>query len=69
MLPESPVSLALCDVVPQILIQSLHLRVGEIEPYLAKRLLQQYLPAADVIRLPYLPCRKRWRIRPSVCSR
>jgi hypothetical protein len=40
-LPESPVSLALGDVVPHSIIQLLHLRVGEFESHLAKRLLQQ----------------------------
>jgi hypothetical protein len=48
MLPESPVSLALGDVVPHITIQSLHLRVGEFESHLAKRLLQQYRHEADI---------------------
>jgi hypothetical protein len=47
-LPESPVSLALGDVVPHIIIQLLHLRVGEFESHLAKRLLQQYRRKADV---------------------
>ena len=47
-LPESPVSLALGDVVPHIIIQSLHLRGGEFESHLAKRLLQQYLPNPDI---------------------
>jgi len=40
--------LALGDVVPHIIIQSLHLRGGEFESHLAKRLLQQYLPIGDV---------------------
>jgi hypothetical protein len=35
-------------VVPHIIIQSLHLRVREFESHLAKRLLQQYLPTAEV---------------------
>jgi hypothetical protein len=35
-------------VVPHIIIQSLHLRVREFESHLAKRLLQQYLPGADI---------------------
>jgi predicted signal transduction protein with EAL and GGDEF domain len=47
-LPESPVSLALHDVVPHIITQSLHLRVRESESRLAKRLLQQYRHKADV---------------------
>jgi hypothetical protein len=38
------VRFALSDVVPRIIIQLLHLRVGEFESHLAKRLLQQYLP-------------------------
>jgi hypothetical protein len=42
------VSLALGDVVPHIIIQSLHLRVREFESHLAKRLLQQYPPAMDM---------------------
>jgi hypothetical protein len=42
------VRFALGDVVPRIIIQSLHLRVGEFESHLAKRLLQQYLPIAAV---------------------
>jgi hypothetical protein len=37
-------------VVPHIIIQSLHLRVREFESHLAKRLLQQYLPEADIER-------------------
>ena len=37
MLPESPVRFALGDAVPLIIIQSLHLRVGEFESHLAKR--------------------------------
>ena len=41
-------SSALGDVVPHIIIQSLHLRVGEFESHLAKRLSQQYLPQADI---------------------
>jgi hypothetical protein len=36
------VSLALDDVIPHIIIQSLHLRVREPQSHLAKRLLQQY---------------------------
>ncbi len=48
MLPESPVSLALDDVVPHIIVQSLRLRVGEFESHLAKRLLQQYRRKAVV---------------------
>ena len=33
-------SLARCDVVPHVVIQSSHLRLGEFESYAAKRLLQ-----------------------------
>jgi hypothetical protein len=47
-LAESSVSLALGDVVPHIIIQSLHLRVREFESHLAKRLLQQYVPTTEV---------------------
>jgi hypothetical protein len=47
-LPESHVSLALGDVVPHIIIQSLRVRVGEFESRLAKRLLQQYPPEAVI---------------------
>jgi hypothetical protein len=32
----------------QTIIQSLHLRVGEFESHLEKRLLQQYLPTMEV---------------------
>ena len=39
---------ALSDAVPRIIIQSLHLRVGEFESHLAKRLLQQYRHIADM---------------------
>jgi hypothetical protein len=46
---ESPMSLARCDVVPHVVIQSSHLRLGEFESHAAKRLLQQYRPAADVV--------------------
>jgi hypothetical protein len=38
------VSLALGDVVPHVIIQSLRPGVREFEAHLAKRLLQQYLP-------------------------
>ena len=51
--------LARCGVVPHVVIQSSHLRLGEFESHAAKRLLQQYppesrhrsatLPIADVI--------------------
>jgi hypothetical protein len=44
--------LALGDVVPHITIQSLHLRVGEFESHLAKRLLQQYRHETDQRRCP-----------------
>jgi hypothetical protein len=43
------VSFALGDVVPHIIIRSLHLRVREFEGRFAKRLLQQNLPKTDVI--------------------
>jgi hypothetical protein len=42
------VSVALGDVVPHITIQSLHLRVGEFESHVAKRLLQQYRSLTDL---------------------
>jgi hypothetical protein len=42
------VSLALGDVVSRIIIQSLHLRVGESESHLAKKLLQQNPHLPDV---------------------
>jgi hypothetical protein len=35
-------SLARCDAVPHVVIQSSHLRLGEFESHAAKRLLQQY---------------------------
>jgi hypothetical protein len=38
-------------VVPHITIQSLHLRVGEFESHLAKRLLQQYRHLSDMAGL------------------
>jgi hypothetical protein len=41
-LPESPVSLGLGDMIPHIIIRSLHLQVGEFGRCLAKRILQQY---------------------------
>src|SRR6267378_3986335 len=45
---ESPMSSACCDVVPHIIIQLSHVRLGEFESHAAKRLLQQYRPKADV---------------------
>jgi hypothetical protein len=60
-LPESPVSFALGDVVPHIIIQSLHLRVGEFESHLAKRVLQQNPPKAAFENL------RTARLRPSLC--
>jgi hypothetical protein len=42
------VSFALGDVVPHIIIRSLHLRVREFEGRFAKRLLQQNLPIGDI---------------------
>jgi hypothetical protein len=36
-LPELPVSLELGDVVPHIIVQLLHLRVGEFESHPAKK--------------------------------
>ena len=56
-LPESPVSLALGDVVPRVIIQSLHVRAGEFESHLPKRLLQQYLPEGDMAALTRSPHR------------
>ena len=50
-LPESSVSLALGDVVPHIIIQSLHLRARDFEAYLAKRLLQQNRHQTDAAGL------------------
>jgi hypothetical protein len=57
---RSPVSSAFGEVVPRIIIQSSHLRVGEFESHLAKRLSQQYLPRGDIqnergrqLRRPY----------------
>jgi len=40
-------SLARCSVVPHVVIQSSHLRLGEFVSHAAKRVLQQYLPFAD----------------------
>jgi hypothetical protein len=42
--------LALGDVAPHIIVQSLHPRVGEFSFATPKRLLQQYPPAAAVRR-------------------
>jgi hypothetical protein len=44
----APSFMALDDVVPHIIIQSLRLRVGEFDFHLAKRLLQQYLLTTDI---------------------
>ena len=44
LIPESIMRLARCGVVPHVVIQSSHLRLGEFESHAAKRLLQQYLP-------------------------
>ena len=43
-------SLALGDVVPHTIVQLLHLRVGELESHLAKRLLQQYRSKSDDLK-------------------
>jgi hypothetical protein len=47
-LPESPVSFACGDVVPHIVVQSPRPCLGEFETHAAKRLLQHYLPIAEV---------------------
>src|SRR5216683_420805 len=47
-LPESPVSLTHGGVVPHIIIRSSRLRLGEFESHAAKRLLQHYLPKANL---------------------
>src|SRR5258705_1126700 len=61
-LPESPVSLACGDGVPHIVIQSPRPRLGEFETLAAKRLLQHYLPLAEValIRSPRRQRRAPW---------
>jgi hypothetical protein len=41
-------SLGLGDVVPHIIIRSLHLRVGKFESHPAKKLLQQYRHEPDM---------------------
>src|SRR4029077_11335061 len=46
------VSLALHDVVPHTITQSLHLRVKVSESHLAKRLLQQYRHQTDSVAAP-----------------
>ena len=46
-------SLALGDVVPRVIIQSLHVRVGEFKSHLAKRFLQQYRHEMDQADRPY----------------
>src|SRR5258705_5695206 len=51
---ESPMSSACCDVVPHVIIQSSHVRLGEFESHAAKRLLQQYLPEAVVVHTSVL---------------
>jgi hypothetical protein len=66
-LPESSVSLALGDVVPHIIIQSLHLRVREFESNLAKGLLQQYRHETDMaVQSPHVRCH---RGRSMICLR
>src|ERR1700704_5609606 len=58
-LAESPVSLAHGGVVPHIIIRSSRLRLGEFESPAEKRLLQHYLPIADVeraLKVSSLPC-------------
>src|SRR6266404_9236514 len=47
-LPKSPVSSSQYDVVPQMIIRSPNVRPGEFAIGDAKRLLQQYLPRAEV---------------------
>src|SRR5450759_3194471 len=48
LLPKSPVSSSLCDEVPHIFIPKSHLEPREFLISSAKRLLQQYLPKADI---------------------
>src|ERR1039457_5880736 len=48
LLPKSPVSSSLCDEVPHIFIPKSHLEPREFLISSAKRLLQQYLPIADI---------------------
>jgi hypothetical protein len=48
LLPKLPVSSSLCDEVPHIFIPISHLEPREFLISSAKRLLQQYLPEADI---------------------
>src|ERR1039458_8115114 len=52
LLPKSPVSSSLCDEVPHIFIPKSHLEPREFLISSAKRLLQQYLPIADIHATP-----------------
>src|SRR6476620_1184502 len=47
-LPKSPVSSSLDNVVPQMIIRSPRVRPGKFVFGEAKRVLQQYLPTADI---------------------
>ena len=51
LLPKPPVSASLYDEVPHIFIPSSRLEPREILISSAKRLLQQYLPISDIVRL------------------
>src|SRR6516165_10765516 len=57
-LPRSPVSLWSGDEVPHIFTRKSRLRPGEFLVSSAKRLLQQYLPQADLSRCSTLRCRR-----------
>src|SRR6478736_10357149 len=50
-LPKSPVSSSLDNVVPHLIIRSPRVRPGKFVFSDAKRLLQQYLPEADITSL------------------
>src|SRR5215471_2557995 len=54
-LPKSPVSLASGDEVPHIFTRKSRLQRGEFLISSAKRLLQHYLPIADVSRCSNIP--------------
>src|SRR5438477_292298 len=54
-LPKSPINLAQGDEIPQIITRITRQRPAEFLTTCAKRLLQQYLPEADIVQLAGRP--------------
>src|SRR6201998_2501254 len=66
-IPESPTSLARCGVVPHVVIQSSHLRLGEFESHAAKGLLQHgVIPGSSQTKARESALQER--MRPASCG-